>query len=327
VNPEGGDPRLDGAWERYWRAERLASCGGEGGRPYQTAIATHWERIFDELPDPVSLLDLCCGNGALALLARRRLRARGLEASVCGVDRAPIDPARWLPADREDLERIRFCGGVAAEDLPFPPGSFTAVVGQYALEYTDASRTLDACRRVLAPGGTLAFVLHAREGVAARAAAAQQEDAARLRRLGYFAAAERLARRYERGGVEAREAARFFALKDRALVELARGAGDPGMIANVGGVIRDALSHLGRVPTAAVLAKIAEVAEHVGDHEARTGALLAAARTRDDVARLFAPLTAQGFRAVGRVPEALDGPHGLLGWAVRLVDDRRSGAR
>jgi SAM-dependent methyltransferase len=327
VNPEGGDPRLDGAWERYWRAERLASCGGEGGRPYQAAIAAYWERIFDELPAPVSLLDLCCGNGALALLAWRRFRARGLEASVCGVDRAPIDPARWLPRERGDLGRIRFCGGVAAEDLPFSPGSFTAVVGQYALEYTDAARTLDACRRVLAPGGTLAFVLHAREGVVARAAAAQREDAARLRRLGYFAAAERLARRHERGGAEAREAARFFALKDRALAELARGAGDPGMIANAGSVIRDALAHLGRVPTAAVLAKIAEVAEHVGDHEARIGALLGAARTREDVARLFAPLTAQGFRAVGGLPEALDGPHGLLGWAVRLADDARSGAR
>ncbi len=318
------DSSLAEAWGRYWRADRLASCGGEGGRQYQAAIVEHWLGILDALPSPVSLLDLCCGNGALALLAVRRLRARGATAVVSGVDRAPIDPARWLSADRDDLGRVRFHGDVAAEDLPFPPGTFTAVFGQYALEYTDVPRTLDACRRVLAPGGTLAFVLHAREGITARSAAAQREGIGRLRALGYFAAADRLALRYARGGPETEEAVRLFAAKDRALAELARGAAEPAMYANVGGVIRDALAHLGRVPPAVVRAKIAEVAEHVGDHDARTGALLAAARSKEEVADLFAPLRAADFRPVGDCPEALCGPHGLLGWTVRLV---RAGGR
>ena len=310
---------LDEAWARYWRSNRLASCGGEGGRPYQPAIVAHWDGLLDTLPSPVRLLDLCCGNGALALHALRRLRARGVTAVVTAVDRAPIDPARWLPTERDDLAAIHFHGGVAAENLPFAENAFTAVLGQYALEYTDVARTLEACRRVLAPGGTLAFVLHAREGITVRAAAAQGEAVARLFALGYFPAADRLAAAAGRGGARREEAARLFAAKDRALAALACGPVEPAMYANVRDVVRDALAHLGRVPVDVVRAKIAEVAEHVADHAARTGALLSAARGRDEIRSLFAPLPSWGFRFLGDCPEPLAGPHGLLGWSVRLV--------
>ncbi len=314
-------PRIENAWDRYWRAARLASCGGEGGRQYQAAIVTHWERVFDSLPAHVALLDLCCGNGALALIALRRFRARGVTAEVSGVDRAAIDPSCWLPVVGEDLARVRFYAGVAAEDLPFPERTFTAVCGQYALEYTDRPRALAACRRVLAPGGTLAFVLHAREGVTARAAAAQKAGIERLLALGYFAAADRVALLHAEGGTALEQARRLLARKDRLLVALAREAPEPAMYENVRGVIQDALARLGRVPLAVVRAKMADVARHVADHDARTGALLAAASSEREVADLFAPLRKAGFRSVGSCPEGVVGPHGLLGWAVHLVDE------
>lgn len=57
------------AWDHYWRDGRLASCGGEGGAGYQTAIARGWREFFAGLANGSRILDVCSGNGAIALLA------------------------------------------------------------------------------------------------------------------------------------------------------------------------------------------------------------------------------------------------------------------
>jgi AhpD family alkylhydroperoxidase len=66
-------------------------------------------------------------------------------------------------ADRLGREVTLVEGG--AEALPYPDGSFDAIVGTFVLcSVDDVEATLRESRRVLRPGGTLRFVEHGRSG-------------------------------------------------------------------------------------------------------------------------------------------------------------------
>src|SRR5215212_736587 len=117
------------AWDRYWHFNRIASCMDDAGRSnYDERIAGPWRAFFAGLP-PCDVLDICTGNGAVALIAA----TAGM--SVTGIDLADIDPARFVTPMAETLSGIRFLGGTNAAALPFPDGSFGAVVSQYGIEY------------------------------------------------------------------------------------------------------------------------------------------------------------------------------------------------
>lgn len=102
----------------------------------------------------VRLLDICCGLGGPA-----RYLARKYGADVVGVDlnqgRAPA--AARLTALVGLSARARFVRGDATR-LPFADASFDAAIAQEAfLHIADKRALFAACRRVLRPGGRLAF--------------------------------------------------------------------------------------------------------------------------------------------------------------------------
>ena len=316
------DQSVECAWTHYWQSDRLASCGGAGERQYQIAIVRHWHRVFARLETPPRLLDLCCGNGALAILAGRYyLERRGIAAAIDAVDRARIDPERWLTQQRTWIRQIRFHGAMAAESLTFPNATFTAIIGQYALEYTDIDRTLAECVRVLTPDGQLAFVIHAREGCVVARALAQQAEIATIRALDYFSLAQKLAQAIASGSGDTALKLAFEARCD-ALRALETRSLEPGMYQNILGVIQHALAHLSDCPLALVRDKITEVEQGLNYHALRTEALARAARTADEIRQQLSPLGRLGFRPLGEWPEAIEGEGGLIGWSAILTRAR-----
>ncbi len=311
------------AWEHYWQSSRLASCGGEGGQQYQAAIVDHWHRVFANFRGVDHLLDLCCGNGALAVMANRYFRGQGLgPVAITGVDQARINPHRWLTRLAPWLLPIRFEGGVSAESLPFPDGSFSAVIGQYAIEYTDRDRSLAECQRVLADLGYLAFVCHAREGCTVQRAQIQLEDVERLGRLDYFPVARDLARlQFSRSDPlhpDCLRAKTVFEEKSRILRDWANHSVEPAMYENIANVTTDTLRKSAHHPAEVILAKLDEVAAGVENHAHRVQALVQAALTEAEIRSWLDPLVRRNFRAVGRLPQPVEGPRGLLGWSVVL---------
>jgi sarcosine/dimethylglycine N-methyltransferase len=102
----------------------------------------------------VRLLDVCCGLGGPA-----RYLARKYGVDVVGVDlnqgRAPA--ASRLTALVGLAQNVRFVRGDATR-LPFADGSFDAAIAQEAfLHIADKDQLFAACRRVLQPGGRLAY--------------------------------------------------------------------------------------------------------------------------------------------------------------------------
>jgi SAM-dependent methyltransferase len=98
------------------------------------------------------VLDVACGSGNAALAAARRF------CRVVGVDGSPalLERARRR-AEAEGLE-VTFLEG-AADDLPFPDGSFEAVLSACGAMFTpDGEHTAGELLRVCRPGGRIGLV-------------------------------------------------------------------------------------------------------------------------------------------------------------------------
>jgi len=140
--------RLAAGYERWW-APVLAP----------SAVA-----LLDRLEGPIAtgirhLVDVGTGTGTLAIAALRRwpdVRVTGVDASREMLGAAEALVAERLPA----TEHGRFEGRVAfADELPFADASIDAAMSSFVLQLVpNRARALREIRRVLRPGGTLAYV-------------------------------------------------------------------------------------------------------------------------------------------------------------------------
>ncbi len=167
----------DWHWNRYWQTDRISACssGGPAGN-YVPAIRAGWKAFFKSFPDGARLLDIGTGNGAIAILAQETASESGLHFEIHGVDRANIEPARFVQSAPESLAAIRFHGRTRAESMPFPEAHFDGISGQYALEYTDMPATVHELCRVANSGARLRFVLHAEGAVPVEGAARDLQE-------------------------------------------------------------------------------------------------------------------------------------------------------
>ncbi|HVR67320.1 MAG TPA: methyltransferase domain-containing protein, partial [Verrucomicrobiae bacterium] len=99
-----------------------------------------------------NVLDVACGTGVLAREAARSVQPGG---KVTGLDRNEV----MLTVARRVAPGIDWRAG-RAEALPFPDGSFDAVVSQFGLMFfEDREGALKEMWRVLKPGGRLAVAV------------------------------------------------------------------------------------------------------------------------------------------------------------------------
>ena len=119
------------------------------------ALFQRWGPIIADLAEiglGDSVLDVACGTGVLACTALDRVGPRG---TVIGLD----PNADMLAVARRNSTRVEWREG-RAEALPFPDGSFDAVVSQFGLMFfDDCPAALREMMRVLRPGGRMAVAV------------------------------------------------------------------------------------------------------------------------------------------------------------------------
>lgn len=157
---------MDGreTWSRYWSSGQTHSCFA-AGKPFDSGFV--WDSFFAALAPGARVLDLACGAGALTRLAVEHPHGFAVTGADYAQALAPVEGARVV-------------AGAALEALPFEAGAFDAAISQFGLEYADTKAALMEAARVLAPGGRLGVLAHARDGEAVAAARTRIARAASL---------------------------------------------------------------------------------------------------------------------------------------------------
>ena len=150
-------------WDAYWVNAQSSAAHKDGG-PQDEALEHFWTQVFNEvLPITAikpALLDIACGNGAVARYALNSSRNMVEHNSlyICGVDESTA-------ALSEMCRRQASLAGVAASalQLPFEDASFSLVTSQFGMEYAGINVFTEAIR-VLDKGGLIAAVMHMKGG-------------------------------------------------------------------------------------------------------------------------------------------------------------------
>lgn len=312
-------------WDRYWQCDRIASCfDGAGATNYDDSVAAGWRKFFDGLPTGSRIIDLCTGNGAVALIAAAAGREQGKDFSITGVDQAEIDPPSHVSRHRDEMAGIRFIGRTEVESIPFPDGSFDVAISQYGIEYSDVPRTITEVARLLGPGGQARFVVHAADGiVAANARTIIAEADLLLGEIDLIAASRRCfeaCATVEGGDFSdaARQNAKSAFDAFRTALQLTSAqipkAVDKMMFHNSGGVMLDAFQARRRVGYDAVFAKVDTVEGEILAHRGRLQALADSALDEAGVEALCTKSRDAGAIATDHV--RLENADGLIGYIV-----------
>jgi SAM-dependent methyltransferase len=310
------------AWDLFWSYDRLSSFGtGSGAGNYGEPIAAGWREFFSALPAGVRVLDLCTGNGAIAVMAVES----GKRLKVTGADLAAVRPAAFVSRGKQALAKVRFLAETPAEQLPLPDAGFDAVVSQYGIEYSDMERSLREAARVLAAGGQLRLAMHAAEGAVAARTRLAIADADFLlddldlpaRAASCFQAILDAEQGRATGPLAATAAqARYAAFRDglKAVADRVTSAADVDMLVSVHRTLTDLFQQRQAHDETALAAKVDALRAEIEAHRERQRALLAAAQSAEQMAIIADRLQGLGLTAIAR-SEQRDGAE-LVGHVI-----------
>jgi len=152
-------------WSRYWQAGQLTSLPQDFAANYEGEIRDCWVSYFSELPNQSSVLDLCTGNGAVALLAQSYSHQHSKQLSVTGLDGASISLAAIhsrYPDWSQQIDAVNFIDNQAIETMALGE-QYDLITSQYGIEYCDWSVVAPKVSEHLKPGGNFVIITHAPE--------------------------------------------------------------------------------------------------------------------------------------------------------------------
>jgi ubiquinone/menaquinone biosynthesis C-methylase UbiE len=312
-------------WNDYWHFDRLSSFDEEGQVNYREEVAEGWRAFFDSLPHGASILDLCTGNGAVAVIAAEASRRGGKDFRILAIDSADINPCLYVKHHRDELAKIEFRPATPTEKLPWPDGCFDAVVSQFGIEYSDLSQSIPELARVVGPAGKVRLFLHAAEGaVVQRSKLAIREIDFLLHEADLAGKAQRclravaeIERKMDRSAGAQCVASESREIFREALLETSQRiatASDPGVLRNSGKMLDDLYRRRGQYDLAQLIGIVEGIRTEWRLHRGRLAAQVEAAVTRDQRAELASRLRRSGATTV-RESDQL-GSRALIGHCI-----------
>jgi len=289
-------------WDAYWRNAQSAAAHKEGG-PQDAVLEAFWMQLFAQVfpgvPAPPQILDIACGNGAVArfaVAAAARL-SQEFVPHISGIDASPT-------ALQEMHKRNPQVCCIAADALamPFSDRTFDLVTSQFGMEYAGSAVFAEALR-VLGHGGVLAAVLHLKDGAIYRECATNLEaiDGVRQCELlqcfeGIFRAA--LAVQEARGGKELFRAAdeKFsgsVAATERLMQSLGKGVAD-GMLMRLYTDLAQMYRRFATYEPSEVFAWLGLMANELDTYAGRMASMLQAALDAAEMEAALAQLRSHG---------------------------------
>lgn len=305
-------------WETYYRGGALVSCPTNTEPNYSKEVREAWVSFFAGLPDGARILDVGCGNGPVALIAKETAIDLARTFQIDAVDLARIDPVRCIPNGETLFEGIRFHSGVSTENLPFNTSCMDAVCGQYIIEYTDVSRTLGEIARVLRPGGACQFILHHADSIVVRNA---QES---LRQANFAldeAKVLRLFRRYceklDRSPARAESARHALFDIGARMQNAAQDSENPLFLQFIVDSINSLLQQRGRMSRGQMLKETNRLERELKNWVRRLHDLVSGAQSEEDFAEIMSRAKKFGFTSINWETQVHDGDN-LVGWRLKM---------
>lgn len=305
-------------WDRYWQFDRVASCFDTEKSNYPVEFKADWDGFFTCLPGGTKILDLCTGNGAIARMAAEFSHTHSKKFEVTAIDRAAIDPQKFVSKTPGD-ELIDFQGGIDAGALPFPDASFDALISQYGFEYTDQAKTLAEAARILKSGAPVKLICHAAEGTPAASARAEVAAITFVTKdLDLFNKARAATEAALSGDKTNSDKINPF---EKALARLSAALQkdpDNTFFASAHGLMKHTFEVRDHFPLKTLLEKIDDTELEALAHQGRIEALLAASLSEADCRVLLESLGEQGFGGGDFKPFVLDDGARLVGWRLQF---------
>ena len=159
MSDDGGDSlRGSGSWDTYWRGSSSNEAYSAGGTSHP-AIVSFWDELFRSPlggnPD-ARIVDMASGNGAILEIASQ-VFGDELPDFTC------VDISESAIASIGD--RFPSVTAVSADirDTSLPTGAYTLATSQFGLEYAGLDAVAEMLR-LIAAEGTLALLIHHRQG-------------------------------------------------------------------------------------------------------------------------------------------------------------------
>lgn len=151
-------------WTDYWRQGHLTSLPGGFAANYDGEFLRFWNEQFAVLKTGGCVLDVCSGNGSIALLAQEFSRREDRHLKIIAINAADINVSSIIklkPELAQHLQAIHFIPNTLLEEMQAPSESVDLVASQYGVEYADWKLAATNINRVLKCGGHFSLICHA----------------------------------------------------------------------------------------------------------------------------------------------------------------------
>lgn len=149
-------------WTNYWDMGTTTTLNSFTSNNYDLQIYDFWKQQLQGKHKHI--VDLACGNGALAWIAHEILNHQLPPSTeptrITGVDIADIKPFQRLKKNKKNYPELNFIPNTSIESLPFVDGGIDVVISQYGLEYADFNKTIPEISRIIGDRGKICLIMH-----------------------------------------------------------------------------------------------------------------------------------------------------------------------
>ncbi len=177
-------------WAQYWKTGVLTSLPQDFEHNYSGEIYDFWYKQVNSFEDNSVVLDVCTGNGAIAIMIKEIANKINKRLNVIAIDGATIDTktlVKCQPKLKSIIEEISFIGEVQIEEIDVAiKKQVDYIVSQYGIEYCKIEVIAPKISKILKSCGKLIFISHAAETDIHNYMKIEQEHFYKLKKIGVF---------------------------------------------------------------------------------------------------------------------------------------------
>ncbi len=150
-------------WSDYWESGSLTSLPEDFQDNYEGELKRFWNKQFESLKPESKIVDLCTGNGAIAILAMEFSTKYDRKFEVTGVDAANISQAQICESfqnKKQIVENLEIIGNTKIESLSARDKCYSMVSSQYGIEYCNWDVLPKIVSSLLENDGIFSMVCH-----------------------------------------------------------------------------------------------------------------------------------------------------------------------